>query len=126
MGLDDTLKDYIIVWAVDVYSWNATQTDVSRLVALLPEAEQEHCQKFHRLIDAKRALVSRLLQRHLGQQLLNSPDLSSVPIARTARGKPFFTPSLVTSTDQIQPSCPAVSFNVSHEVRLSAAAAAAR
>ena len=99
-------------WAFNVAAWQPAAADFQTALHTLPGAEQAACTRFHRLIDQKRALVSRTLQRKLGAQVLGMPA-QDVQILRTERGKPFFAE---LPDAHAAPSC---NFSVSHEVRRS-------
>ena len=97
-------------WAVNVTDYQPSQQDLADVLTLLPEFEQRQCQSFHRLVDCKRALISRLLQRKLGLAVHDKKHLADVNIARTARGKPYF--AHLPGNEH----APNLNFNVSHEV----------
>jgi phosphopantetheinyl transferase len=100
-----------IRWAVSVAEWQPSDVEIAQYLDLLPPDEQAKCKRFHRLVDCKRALVSRLLYRKLGSLVFGVHSLTEVPVSRTARGKPYFS-RLPESAH-----APNLNFNVSHEVR---------
>eukprot|EP00051_Salpingoeca_urceolata_P012270 m.152168 g.152168 ORF g.152168 m.152168 type:complete len:316 (-) comp17434_c0_seq2:2150-3097(-) len=79
------------------------------LCSLLPEHSQEKVGRFVQFADRKRALVSRLLQRHCASSVLGASFLD-VPIERTKGGKPY-----VPNTVPRPGHCPNFNYNVSHE-----------
>lgn len=97
-------------WAVDVAQWSPSQSEFDFLCSLLPDEDASECRKFKFLEDQKRALVSRLLQRHAAATILGIPH-KDVVIKRTRGKKPY------VANDLLKPHAPNFNYSVSHEVR---------
>ena len=99
-------------WAVNVERWRPAGDDEGAefafLLRLLPSHEREDVLKMRLVMDKKRALVSRLLQRAACARVAGIawPD---VVIARTRGRKPFLANAIAL------PHAPNFNFNVSHE-----------
>lgn len=99
-------------WLVDVHAWHPRAIEWRFLCTLLPRADVLKLEKFRKLIDRKRALVSRLMQRRCIAVALDVPD-ETVVIARTKGSKPFdATPRAESAAAARRPN---FNFNVSHE-----------
>eukprot|EP00898_Chlorokybus_atmophyticus_P006758 jgi/Chlat1/7083/Chrsp57S06728 len=79
-------------WAVNTATWQPGDTEWKLCLSLLDQAETEQVNKFMRMEDRKRAMVSRLLQRQLVHKVLGIPTHN-----------PQATP--------LPPSCPFPNFN---------------
>ena len=99
-------------WFVDVNAWQPSQAELSFLLSLLPAAESAAVLVFRNLVDRKRALLSRMLQRHCIATSLRLPH-ERVVIARTKGGKPFESSGLQRDAARSN-----FNFNVSHEGHL--------
>ena len=99
-------------WFVDVNAWQPSQAELSFLLSLLPAAESAAVLVFRSLVDRKRALLSRLLQRHCIATSLQLPH-ERVVVARTKGGKPFESSGLQRDAARSN-----FNFNVSHEGHL--------
>ena len=97
-------------WAVHVGAWQPGAVEVDLLLSLLPAPEAQHCRSFRQFDDQKRALVSRLLQRHAGTVALGIP-FEEVVIKHTKGRKPYIANEIA------KPQAPNFNFSVSHEVR---------
>ncbi len=97
-------------WALNISRWQTTDEEFAFLLDLVPEAEQKEVRSFKFLDDRKRALCSRLLQRHCTCQALGL-DWREVVIKRTRGRKPF------AAGDGQRSKCPNFKLNVPHEVR---------
>jgi hypothetical protein len=97
-------------WAVHVGAWQPGAKEVDLLLSLLPAQEAQHCRAFRQFDDQKRALVSRLLQRHAGTVALGIP-FEEVVIKHTKGRKPYIANEIA------KPQAPNFNFSVSHEVR---------
>lgn len=75
-------------WAVNISTWNPSETEFSFCMSLLPAHEHLVIRSFVKFEDRKRALVSRMLQYMLAQTVLNIP-YSEIVIKRTKEGKPY-------------------------------------
>lgn len=95
-------------WAVDITRWNPESSEMDFLLSLVPHEEAELCRKFHFFEDQKRAIVSRLLQRHAGASALGLPH-DQVIIHRTKGKKPY------VANDVHKDHAPNFNFSVSHE-----------
>ena len=69
-------------WALDVEAWRPTASEWQFLLATLPRQEQEEAQRFRSLVDRKRALMSRLLQRRCVAAAL-AADATALVFGRT-------------------------------------------
>ncbi len=89
-------------------AWRATyeSAEFALCLSALPPADRESVTRFVREEDKKRALVSRLLQRHVIHTLLDVP-WEQIEIHRTKGGKPFVA--------QHDGRFPNFNYNVSHE-----------
>lgn len=96
--------------AVDVGRWDPSPREFDFLCSLLPDSEAEECRKFKFFDDQKRALVSRLLQRHVATVALGIP-FQAVVIKRTKGRKPYIANEGVDRSP-----CPNFNYSVSHEV----------
>eukprot|EP00899_Mesostigma_viride_P019490 jgi/Mesvir1/27542/Mv07300-RA.1 len=74
---------------------------------MLPANEREDVMRFRREEDRKRAIVSRLLQRHVINSVLNVP-YADISIARTLQGKPYLANSVTDAR------FPNFNFNATH------------
>lgn len=96
-------------FAVDVSRWDPSPAEFDFLCALLPEEDATDCRRFRFSDDQKRALTSRLLQRHAAATALGIPH-SEVVIKRTKGRKPY------VANDLPKANAPNFNFSVSHEV----------
>lgn len=94
-------------WVVDISKWNPSVNHLSFFISLLPQHEHSSINRFVKLEDKKRALVSRLLQYALVHQILGIP-FDEIIIRRTVEGKPY----LVCENTEI--GFPNFNFNASH------------
>lgn len=99
-------------WFVDTNAWQPSQAELSLLLSLLPAAESTAVLVFQGLVDRKRALLSRMLQRHCIATSLQLPH-ERVIVARTEGGKPFEASGLQRNAARSN-----FNFNVSHEGQL--------
>ena len=96
--------------AVNVGRWNCTTEEFDFLCTLLPDSDAEECRKFRFFDDQKRAVTSRLLQRHAAFLALGIPP-DAVVIKRTKGRKPYI------ANDIPKQHAPNFNYSVSHEVR---------
>ncbi|XP_075495338.1 uncharacterized protein LOC142532777 [Primulina tabacum] len=94
-------------WVVDISKWKPSVNHLSFFISLLPQHEHSSINRFVKLEDKKRALVSRLLQYALVHQILGIP-FDEIIILRTVEGKPY----LVCENTEI--GFPNFNFNASH------------
>ncbi|CAN1333555.1 L-aminoadipate-semialdehyde dehydrogenase-phosphopantetheinyl transferase [Linum perenne] len=94
-------------WIVDISEWNPSPADFSRAVAVLPRHEHSSIARFVKAEDRKRALVSRLLQYSLVNEVMGI-GFDEIVIKRTLEGKPYL------ECDRVQAGLPNFNFNVSH------------
>ncbi|XP_073031559.1 uncharacterized protein [Primulina eburnea] len=94
-------------WVVDISKWKPSVNHLSFFISLLPQHEHSSINRFVKLEDQKRALVSRLLQYALVHQILGIP-FDEIIIRRTVEGKPY----LVCENTEI--GFPNFNFNASH------------
>jgi len=99
-----------IRWAVDTAEWDPQEAEWEVLLRTLPEEEATRVMKFHFRDDQKRALVSRLLQRHACARYLSLPH-GEVQILRTKGRKPYLASPHSSPLEE----APNWNFNVSHE-----------
>ena len=99
-------------WAVDVARWSPSEQEFDFLCRLLPGEDAADCKKFKFLEDRKRALVSRLLQRHAASVVLGIPH-DAIVIKRTKGRKPYVSNEIQKQT------APNFNYSVSHEVSIS-------
>lgn len=76
--------------AVDAGAWEPEPTELDFLLSLFSIEERAACMAFRRDDDKKRAIISRLLQRHAAAVCLGL-DFHQVATTRTKGGKPFVT-----------------------------------
>jgi len=95
-------------WAVDLGQWTPSNEEFDFLCCLIPQEEAIECKKFKFRDDQKRALVSRLLQRHAAATVLGIPH-TAVEIKRTRGRKPY----VANAVDK--PHAPNFNYSVSHE-----------
>ena len=96
--------------AVNVAKWDPNPNEFEFLCTLLPTTDAEACNKFKFFDDKKRALVSRLMQRHAAFMALGIPH-EAVIIERTRGRKPYIANKLEKLHS------PNFNYSVSHEVR---------
>ncbi|KAJ4969820.1 hypothetical protein NE237_002919 [Protea cynaroides] len=94
-------------WLVDISKWNPSRDEFSFLVSLFPTSEHSSITRFVKLEDRKRAIVSRLLQYALINEVLGIP-FNKIIIRRTIEGKPY----LESVEENLE--FPNFNFNVSH------------
>ncbi|KAH7622782.1 hypothetical protein Ndes2526B_g02057 [Nannochloris sp. 'desiccata'] len=94
--------------AVNVTKWEPNPQEFQFLCTLLPAADSEACNKFRFFDDKKRALVSRLLQRHAAFMALDIPH-EAVIIERTKGRKPY----VANNIEKLH--APNYNYSVSHE-----------
>ncbi|CAN1834546.1 L-aminoadipate-semialdehyde dehydrogenase-phosphopantetheinyl transferase [Linum perenne] len=99
-------------WIVDISEWNPSPADFSRAVAVLPRHEHSSIARFVKAEDRKRALVSRLLQYSLVNEVMGI-GFDEIVIKRTLEGKPYLV-SQEQECDRVQAGLPNFNFNVSH------------
>jgi 4'-phosphopantetheinyl transferase len=97
--------------AVNVAKWDPNPQEFQFLCKLLPAADAEACNKFKFFDDKKRALVSRLLQRHAAFMALDIPH-EAVIIERTKGRKPY----VANKIEKLH--APNYNYSVSHEVNI--------
>eukprot|EP00965_Chrysotila_dentata_P251955 6210381-Pleurochrysis_carterae.AAC.3 len=95
--------------AVNVRTWRPTRSEWDLLVQLIPPAEVDSIRRMSTLIDRKRALLSRLLQRRCICTTLGMMH-KDVHIARTKGGKPF-----EASRSICRAQAPNFNYNVAHD-----------
>ncbi|GMH38682.1 hypothetical protein BSKO_06566 [Bryopsis sp. KO-2023] len=100
--------DCTLRWAIDIASWEPSESEFDYLLGLIPREDAQACVGFKFRADQKRALVSRLLQRSACVAALGV-EFDHVVIKRTKGKKPFFA----GTADKAR--CPNFNFNVSHE-----------
>ncbi|XP_042484614.1 L-aminoadipate-semialdehyde dehydrogenase-phosphopantetheinyl transferase-like isoform X2 [Macadamia integrifolia] len=93
-------------WLVDISKWNPSRDEFSFLVSLFPPDEHSSITRFVKFEDRKRAIVSRLLQYALVNEVLGIP-FNEIIIRRTIEGKPY-----LESKENLE--FPNFNFNVSH------------
>ncbi|XP_077241547.1 uncharacterized protein LOC143882046 [Tasmannia lanceolata] len=94
-------------WLVDISGWNPSPHYFSSLLSLFPLHERSAITRFIKFEDRKRALVSRLLQYMLVNEVLGIP-FDEIIINRTIEGKPYL------ENDQENLEFPNFNFNSSH------------
>ncbi|XP_043690787.1 L-aminoadipate-semialdehyde dehydrogenase-phosphopantetheinyl transferase-like [Telopea speciosissima] len=94
-------------WLVDISKWNPSRDEFSFLVSLFPPNEHSSIFRFVKFEDRKRAIVSRLLQYSLVNEVLGIP-FNEIIIRRTIEGKPYL--ESVKENSEF----PNFNFNVSH------------
>ena len=99
-------------WFVDANAWQPSRAELGFLLSLLPAAESAAVLVLRNPVDRKRALLSRMLQRHCIATSLQLPH-ERVVIARTKGGKPFESSGLQRGAARSN-----FNFNVSHEGHL--------
>ena len=100
-------------WVVNVHHWRPRAIEWRFLSSLIPHAEMVAAEKMHKVVDRKRALVSRLMQRRCVAIALGVAD-EKVVVARTKGNKPFdATPRAGERAAERER--PNFNFNVSHE-----------
>ena len=99
-------------WFVDANAWQPSRAELGFLLSLLPAAESGAVLVLRNPVDRKRALLSRMLQRHCIATSLQLPH-ERVVIARTKGGKPFESSGLQRDAARSN-----FNFNVSHEGHL--------
>ena len=92
--------------------WEPNPQEFQFLCTLLPAADSEACNKFRFFADKKRAVVSRLLQRHAAFLALDIPH-EAVSIERTKGRKPY----VANKIEKLH--APNYNYSVSHEVKSS-------
>ncbi|KAJ4787060.1 L-aminoadipate-semialdehyde dehydrogenase-phosphopantetheinyl transferase [Rhynchospora pubera] len=75
-------------WLVNISTWHPSEHQFQSLLSLLPSQQRPEVTKFVKLEDRKRALVSRLLQYCLINDVLGIP-FDVICILRTTEGKPY-------------------------------------
>ncbi|XP_027111306.1 uncharacterized protein [Coffea arabica] len=95
-------------WIVDISKWNPSPDYFASVMSFLPQHEHSPITRFVKMEDRKRALVSRLLQYALVQQVLGIP-YDEIIIRRTVEGKPYLEYDDKTGT------FPNFNFNTSHD-----------
>lgn len=130
-------------WAVDISHWNPTQQELDFLCSeILREDEKMQCMRFKFLEDRKRAVVSKLLQRHAGSSIAgfvrsmvgglegigyiedinmissgcSALDLRRVELGKTKGRKPFLASHELHPGSKGWEAVPNFNFSVSHEV----------
>ncbi|KAI9337212.1 hypothetical protein BDR26DRAFT_863939 [Obelidium mucronatum] len=73
----------------DTANWAPSPLEFSKLMSLIPEADQTRIKRFHFINDQKRALATCLLIRILIKTLLPETELATVFIDRTEHGRPY-------------------------------------
>jgi phosphopantetheinyl transferase len=94
---------------VDITAWDPQKEEIDFLLSLFTQEDSDHCRKYHFFDDQKRAIVSRLLQRHGAAVALGIPH-QHVTIKRTKGRKPYITNSIQ------KPQAPNYNYSISHEV----------
>lgn len=95
-------------WAVDLGQWTPSDQEFDFLCTLIPAEDATECRKFRFRDDQKRALVSRLLQRHAAATVLAVLH-ETVVIKRTKGRKPY------AANPAQKPHAPNFNYSVSHE-----------
>lgn len=101
-------------WAVDIGDWTPEEPETAFLASLLPSNERAAVAAYVRPTDARRALVSRLLQRACVSTVLGIP-FDCVQI-KTTRGKKPFAANRA-SERKCAVDAPNFNYNVTHEGR---------
>mmetsp|Transcript_22151 Transcript_22151/g.45232 ORF Transcript_22151/g.45232 Transcript_22151/m.45232 type:complete len:407 (+) Transcript_22151:100-1320(+) len=99
-------------WFVDANAWQPSSAELGFLISLLPSAESTAVLTFRSPMDQKRAVLSRMLQRHCIATSLQLPH-ERVVVARTMGGKPFEASGVQRDAARSN-----FNFNVSHEGHL--------
>lgn len=97
-------------WAVEISRWQPSDREFDFLCSILPPEDATECRKFKFLDDRKRAVLSRLLQRHAAASVLAIPH-DSVEIKRTRGRKPYAANPVIEKRG-----APNFNYSVSHEV----------
>jgi 4'-phosphopantetheinyl transferase len=97
-------------WAVNIENWNPSASEFERILSYVQPEEQARIKRFHFHIDAKRALVGRLLMR---TALVQTTRVSwaHIVLQRSSKGKPYWTPP---SDYKASPGSCIPEFNISH------------
>jgi len=93
---------------VNATLWTPTQEAFEAALSGLQEEERTRVMRFYFERDRKRALIGRLLLRHLCAKVLRCAQ-ADVRLARTAEGKPF-----LCNTIPVEFGLPNFNFNLSH------------
>ncbi|KAI4347873.1 hypothetical protein L6164_008650 [Bauhinia variegata] len=94
-------------WVVDISQWNPLPHDFSSSLSLLPSHDHSSITRFYKMEDKKRALVSRMLQYAVVNDVMEIP-FGEIIIKRTPEGKPYL------DCDKIDLKFPNFNFTVSH------------
>ena len=130
-------------WAVDISHWNPEEEELEFLCSeILREDERKQCMRFKFLEDRKRAVVSKLLQRHASSSIAgfvgsmvegngvytyvedmntvyncaSALDLRQVELGKTKGRKPFLASHELHPGSKGWDLVPNFNFSVSHEV----------
>jgi 4'-phosphopantetheinyl transferase len=130
-------------WAVDISHWNPGEEELEFLCSeILLEDEKKQCMRFKFLEDRKRAVVSKLLQRHAGNSIAwfvgsgvdgngcdsyveennvisnctSARNLRQVELGKTKGRKPFLASHELHPGSKGWDLVPNFNFSVSHEV----------
>ncbi|CAL9005559.1 unnamed protein product [Prunus brigantina] len=107
VGLWITMERGVQRWVVDISGWDPSPQDFSFALSVLPSVEQPSVTRFVQMEDRKRALVSRLLQYALVNEVLAIP-YDEIIIKRTLEGKPYL------ECGDVCADFPNFNFNASH------------
>ncbi|XP_052198921.1 uncharacterized protein LOC127806015 [Diospyros lotus] len=94
-------------WLVDISQWNPSSCEFSYAMSFLPLHEHPSITRYLKLVDRKRALVSRLLQYALVHEVFGIP-FDEIIIKRTVEGKPYL------EGYKLDPEFPNFNYNTSH------------
>jgi 4'-phosphopantetheinyl transferase len=94
-------------WYANVSEWRESESEWSKLLSIVDPAERARIERFVHRIDAKRALVGRLLIRKAVSGFHQIQSLGDVVLGRTKQGKPY----AVVSGEQMESN---FNVNVSH------------
>lgn len=97
-------------WVVDISQWNPSPHEFSYSMSFLPQHEHSSITRYVKSEDRKRAIVSRLLQYALVNQVLGIP-FDEILINRTVEGKPYLGEGY---TMDLESEFPNFNFNTSH------------
>lgn len=96
-----------IRWAFNSTRWQPCKQEWIRAAQCIQPEEKERTGKFVFKRDAKSSMVGRLMLRRLIHKMTNIP-YGDIHLSRTEKGKPFLV-------NPLPPTCPHLSFNVSHQ-----------
>ena len=107
-------------WAFNVSAWDPSEDEWNRALRMIEAEEQTRVLRFLHRIDAKRALIGRLLMRRF-VQLRSNLAWNSIRLLRTSAGKPYWQPPTTSASSSAEAradfdpdAAGALKFNISH------------